>query len=372
MKPYKVVQWTTGYTGIYALKYILLNPALKLVGLKCFSAEKVGKDAGDLCGLPPVGIRATTSTDELLKLDADCVVYTPGMYDMGNPSIAGNNTHEMLKTLLLLLESGKNVASTVCPFIDTGYYEGGDQVRAQIEAACRVGNSTFFATGFEPGFMGDVLPLTLASTCGVVTKFTATEALDYSAYTAFDTLKQMGFACNPEELSARGIEGIRLTWGSVPHMAARGLGVKLDEVKVDVDIYLAPERFEIRCGTVEKGTIAAMLFRVTGMVGGEAKIVLQHVNRLRDDMAPEWPRIEPAGGYRVEIEGTNPLKADIQIGLPGGEGSSFVEAMAMTAARCVNSVEAVVQASAGFKTFLDLPPLTGKYTMHSQTDLPRE
>ena len=84
---------------------------------------------------------------------------------------------------------------------------------------------------------------------------------------------------------------------------------------------------------------------------------------MNPNQTPDWPRIEPAGGYRIEIEGTNPMVATFQIGLPGGEGSSFVEAMAMTAARCVNSIEAVVQASPGFKTFLDLPPLTGKYTM---------
>jgi 4-hydroxy-tetrahydrodipicolinate reductase len=363
---YKVVQWATGYTGIYALKYILNNPALHLVGLKCFSPEKAGKDAGSLVGLPDTGVRATRSTEEILALDADCVVYTPGVYDMQNPSVPGSNTHLMLTTLLQLLESGKNVVATVCPFIDTGYYDGGDRVRAQIEAACAKGNVSFFATGFEPGFMGDVLPLTLASTCGVVTRFTATEALDYSAYTAFDTLHQMGFGCRPEELSAHGIEGIRLTWGSVPYIAARGLGVTIDEVEVDVEVYLAPEGFTIADGVIEAGTIAAMLFTVTGIVGGKPKIVLRHVNRLRDDMAPDWPRIEPAGGYRIEIEGTNPLRADFQIGLPGGEGTSFVEAMAMTAARCVNAVEAVVQASPGFKTFFDLPPLTGKYTMHQR------
>jgi 4-hydroxy-tetrahydrodipicolinate reductase len=147
-------------------------------------------------------------------------------------------------------------------------------------------------------------------------------------------------------------------------MAARGLGVKLDDIKVDVDIYLAPETFHIGANAVEKGTIAAMLFRLTGIVGGQPKIVLQHVNRLRDDMAPDWPRVDPSGGYRIEIAGTNPVRADFQLGLPGSEGNSFTDAMAMTAARCVNSVEAVVQGDIGFKTFYDLPPLTGKYTMH--------
>jgi len=365
MKKYKVIQWATGYTGIYALKYILLNPALELVGLKCFSADKVGKDAGEIAGMAPVGVKATASLEDILKLDADCVVYTPGVYDMGNPSQPGNNTYEMLRSVLPLLESGKNVATTVCPFIDTVYYEGGDIVREQIEAACRKGGTSFFATGFEPGFMGDVLPLTLASTCGVVTKFTATEALDYSAYTAFDTLQMMGFGKRPEDIGAAGLEAIRLTWGSVPHIAARGLGVTLDEIKMEGDFYLSPESFKIADGIIEKGTIAAMIFKVIGIVGGKPKIVLQHVNRLRDDMAPDWPRVEPGGGYRCEIEGTNPIIATFQMWLPDGEGTSFVEAMAMTAARCVNSVEAVVQASPGFKTFLDLPPLTGKYTMHN-------
>ena len=366
MKKYKVIQWATGYTGMYSLKYILLNPALQLVGLRCYTPGKIGRDAGEICGLPPVGVKATDSVDALLALDADCVVYTPGFYDFQDPLVPGSNTHEMFKTVTMLLENGKNVATTVCPFIDTPHYPSGAEVKARIEAACQKGKTTFFATGFEPGFMGDVLPLTLASTCGVVTQFTATECLDYSEYytAAYETLTAMGFGRRPEDLSADGISAIHLTWGSVPYVAAKGLGITLDDVKVEADIYLAPERFMIGERAVEKGTIAAMLFRVSGIVGGKPKIVLQHVNRLRQDMAPDWPNVEPAGGYRIEIEGTTRLKADFQLGLPGGEGSSFVEAMAMTAARCVNSVEAVVQASPGFKTFLDLPPLTGKYTMH--------
>ena len=365
MKKYKVVQWATGYTGIFSLKYILMNPALELVGLRCYNPSKIGKDAGEICGLPPVGIKATDSIEELLKLEADCIVYTPGYYDFQDPLAPGSNTHEMFNTAILLLENGNNVATTVCPFIDTTHYPSGAEVKARIDRACRKGKATFFATGFEPGFMGDVLPLTLASTCGAVTKFTATECLDYSEYytAAYETLQAMGFGRRPDDLGAEGIGAIHLTWGSVPYMAARGLGVTLDDVKVDADIYLAPERFMIGERVVDKGTIAAMIFRVSGYVGGRAAIVLQHVNRLRNDMAPDWPNVEPAGGYRIEIEGTNPLRADFQLGLPGSEGNSFTDAMAMTAARCVNSVEAVVQASPGFKTFLDLPPLTGKYTM---------
>jgi len=360
---YKVIQWATGYTGIYALKYALLNPSLDVVGLKCFTPEKAGRDAGEICGMAPIGVKATLSEEEILSLDADCVIYTPGLYDMVDPGVPGNNTHEMYKTALRILESGKNVATTVCPLIDPCFLEKGQEIRDAIEAACQKGNSTFFATGFEPGFMGDVLPLTLASTCGVVTKFTATEVLDCFDFTAFDTLQAMGFGRRPEDLSSA-LEAVRVTWGSVPYMAARGLGVEIEDVKIEGDIYLSPETFQARGGVIEKGTIGAIRFRVIGIVGGQPKIVLEHIDRMRADMAPDWAQVEPAGGYMVEIEGTNPMKAVFQLGLPGSEGCSFLDAMAMTAARCVNSVESVVQASPGFKTFFDLPPLTGKYTMH--------
>lgn len=367
MKRYRIIQWATGYTGIFALKYILLNPSLELVGLRCYTPSKIGRDAGDICGQPPVGVRATDRIDELLALDADCVVYTPGFYDFQNPLTPDSNTRAMLDDILLLLERGLNVATTVCPLLETAHYPGGAEVRDLIDAACVKGGTTFFATGFEPGFMGDVLPLTLASTCGVVTRIVATECLDYSDYytAAYDTLSAMGFGRRPEDMGNAGLGAIELTWGSVPHIAARGLGVTLDRVDVEADIFLAPESFAIGERIVEKGTVAAMIFKVSGIVGGEARIVLQHVNRLRADMAPEWPNVGQTGGYRVEIDGTNPVKADFLLGLPGSEGNSFTDAMAMTAARCVNSVEAVVTAEPGFKTFLDLPPLTGKYTMAS-------
>ena len=37
---------------------------------------KAGKDAGELCGVGPVGVHATTDAEALLRLDADCVCYT--------------------------------------------------------------------------------------------------------------------------------------------------------------------------------------------------------------------------------------------------------------------------------------------------------
>ena len=54
-QPYRVAQWATGNVGTRALRAVIEHPALTLVGLYVYADAKAGRDAGELCGLPPVG-----------------------------------------------------------------------------------------------------------------------------------------------------------------------------------------------------------------------------------------------------------------------------------------------------------------------------
>ena len=65
----RVVQWTTGSVASNAVRAILLNPDLALVGCYAWSGEKAGKDVGELCGLAPLGITATSDIEELIALN---------------------------------------------------------------------------------------------------------------------------------------------------------------------------------------------------------------------------------------------------------------------------------------------------------------
>ena len=67
----KVIQWSTGNVGRYALRSIVGHPELELVGLFVSSEAKEGKDAGELAGIDPVGVKATRDMDALLAMDAD-------------------------------------------------------------------------------------------------------------------------------------------------------------------------------------------------------------------------------------------------------------------------------------------------------------
>ena len=47
---YRVIQWATGIVGKDAIEGVLAHPELELVGVWVYSADKVGRDAGEICG----------------------------------------------------------------------------------------------------------------------------------------------------------------------------------------------------------------------------------------------------------------------------------------------------------------------------------
>jgi 4-hydroxy-tetrahydrodipicolinate reductase len=143
----RVVQWATGYVGAHTLKKVIEHPNLELVGLYVFSESKEGKDAGELVGLPPTGIKATRSIDEIIALKPDCVLYMQ----------EGVNYDDVCR----LLESGANVVTTRAEFHYGAKLD--PAIRERVEAACRKGSSSIHATGSSPGFITEALPIVLTS-----------------------------------------------------------------------------------------------------------------------------------------------------------------------------------------------------------------
>ncbi len=110
--PIRLVQWTTGNISCEAVKGILERPGLELVGVYAYSADKVGKDLGELCGLDRrLGVAATNDIDEILALKPDCVVYMP--------------LHPDIDHLETLLRAGINVATTAHFMTGRAYGRGG-------------------------------------------------------------------------------------------------------------------------------------------------------------------------------------------------------------------------------------------------------
>lgn len=67
---YRVVQWATGNIGSRTLRGAAEHPQLEVVGVLVHSADKSGLDAGELCGLAPLGVPATTEAGRCARAQA--------------------------------------------------------------------------------------------------------------------------------------------------------------------------------------------------------------------------------------------------------------------------------------------------------------
>ena len=351
---YRVVQWGTGNVGRLALKAIISHPDLELAGVIVHSADKVGKDAGELCGLAPVGVAATNDVDAALRQQIDCVSYT---------ATGDLRPQEAVDDMSRVLESGVNVVSTsVVPLV---YPPSADpHMRQQLETACEQGGSSFFTSGIDPGFANDLMPLTLTGFCERVDSVRIMEILNYATYdqpeVLFDT---MGFGRPLDHtplLLAPGV--LTLAWGGVLHMMADALDVKFDEIKEVVDRRPAEHDIDLAVGPVPAGTMAGLRFEVQGIVNGRPAIIVEHVTRMDDDIAPDWPQPAGHGCYRILVEGSPSFVCELQ--MLGDDGDHNTGGLVATAMRCLNAIPAVCAAPPGLLSTLDLPLVTGRHLMH--------
>jgi 4-hydroxy-tetrahydrodipicolinate reductase len=346
---YRVIQWSTGNVGRYALRGIIAHPALELAGLWVHSPEKAGLDAAELCGLDePTGIVATNDPAAALAIDADCVSYT---------ATADLRAPEALQDLIAIARSGKNIVSTsIVPMVWPPHVP---EMAEPLERACQQAEVSCFTSGVDPGFANDVLPLVLSGICERVDSIRVLEILNYATYDQPEVLfETMGFAKPLDATPILLVPGIlTLAWGGAVEMIASGLGAEVERIEERHERVPAPETFEVPSGTVQEGTTAGMRFEIIGIVGGEPRIVIEHVTRLREDIAPDWPHPPGKGGYRVLIEGSPNVRCDLSMeGDDGDENSGGLIASAM---RILNSVPAVCEAPPGLLSSLDLPLATG-------------
>ena len=349
---YRVIQWSTGNVGVAALRCIIGHPELELVGVWVHSDAKVGKDAGELCGLPTTGVLATNDVDALLALDADCVSYT---------ATADLRPMDAINDMARILASGKNVvSSSVVAAIYAGHLE--PAMRAPLDDACTAAGVSCFTSGIDPGWANDALPLLLTGTCEDVETLRVMEIVNYKDYEQPTVLfETMGFGKPLDAKPLLLIPGVlTFAWGGVLKVLAAGLGVEIDEIVEIHERKPAPEKIDLGFGVIEEGTTAALRFEVQGVINGEPRIIVEHVTRLDDALCPDWPQPVGAGGYRVVVTGTPSYQCDVQMTAKPGQGDPGVIG---TAGRLVNSIPAVCAAAPGILSALDLPLVPGTGVM---------
>jgi hypothetical protein len=347
---YRVVGWSTGGVGRLAIRAVARRPDLELVGVWVHGEEKEGVDAGTLAGIDPLGIAATRDADALLALEPDCICYSAS----GEQQDAG-----AVPDLVRMLEAGVNVVSVSTPGLvhPAGYHP---EWRNALEAAAAKGGASLYASGIEPGFAGDQLPLTLMTMSDTVRSVRTQEIFRYDGYpVTFVMFEVFGFGKPMEHDAIMSMPGVQSgAWGPPVRMIADRLGVELDEIRETYEKVVTPRTLEVAAGTIEAGTVGAVRFETIGVVHGRDAIVIEHVNRMASDLAPEWPTAARDGTYRVMIEGNPDLTCELTVGQPA---TASDDGMVATAMRLVNAIPYVCDAPPGLVSSLDLPLTTPRF-----------
>ena len=343
----RIVQWATGTVGRHAVAAVQDHPDFELVGALVYSDAKAGRDVGELSGIGDIGVTTTTDADEIVALDADCVLYMP----QGEMNPAG-----ALDDICRLLESGKNVVSTAVTAL---IYPAsmGQQVVDKLEAACARGGSSFHATGIEPGWAAEVLPLTMSGLFGRIDSLLVQELLDYSSYDSADMLFDiMGFGMAPDApvpLADPVLAGS--TFKASLMLVADGLGATIEDFGYDRQVAVAAQPFDVKAGRIEAGTVSAQRFSCTAIIGGRPALTIEHITRLGDDQAPDWPT---GRGWKVTVEGRPSMVLESRIATHGEDETD--QGCLGTAMHAVHAIAPVCAAAPGIRTFLDLPTIVGR------------
>jgi 4-hydroxy-tetrahydrodipicolinate reductase len=350
VKRYKVVQWSTGHVGMHALRAILDNPALELVGLWVHSESKVGVDAGTLVGRDPVGVLATNDEDALLDLHPDVVCYT---------ATADLRPQAAVEDVCRILRSGANVVSS--SLVQLLHPATADRALVEpIEAACQEGGSSCFFNGIDPGFANDLLPIMLSGLSQRIRSVRVQEILNYATYDQAEVLfDTMGFG---QALDAQPLlllpTILAYAWGGAVHSIADALGVELDGIEEHHERVPFSRDLHVAGRDVPAGTTAGLRFEVRGMAHGRPVVIVEHVTRLHDEVAPEWPEQIGQGGYRLVIEGEPTIHCTFHA--VGEDGDHNTGGLIVTATKLLNAVPAVVAAPPGMLTAADLPVIAGR------------
>lgn len=346
-KTYKVIQWSSGNVGQASIRGICNRSDLELVGLIVSNEEKNGIDAGIISGIGEIGVLASTDIEKVLSIQADCVNYTPlASLRLGDDPGADK------KNILSLLRKGFNVVTTVGFLYPKAF---GEDFEKEINDACLEGASSLHGTGIAPGWLSDLVPLTMSGMSEEVLEVCVTESSEFSYYPSeeivFNTMLMGKSLEEYDKESVRYENWISGLFKEAIYLIADGIGSNIINIEQSIDLITSDRDVEIAAGLIKKGKISGQRRKWIGHCDNDVKIIQEAIWRAYPDAAPDWE--EPVG-MCVEIKG----KPNMKINFSHDWND---DPLVSTALHGIHAIPMVCDASPGFKSFLDLPLISSKF-----------
>jgi 2,4-diaminopentanoate dehydrogenase len=339
--PIRVVQCFTGGVGSECIRRIVHHPDMTLVGVLVHSAEKDGKDAGELVGIGPIGIIATRDLDEIIALQPDAAIWHRQGYD---PTLIAK-----------ILAAGINVYTAM-----GGHDLHGQPEEELLEHACRTGHSTFAAAGNIPGLISDALPIFLSGFTGEIRHIKAIQRNHVAHYpSALQLAAGLGLGL-PVAVENKEVDDM---WEWLMAMSsqtvARAIGVPFDGLRtVSKEIRPAPRTVTMPGSgyVVEKGTVGGVRWTWEAYSGGDVFLTIVNEQTGVFGLGNGWRADDEAPAWTVEIDASPPLVATLT--WPDGLSHALANSH-LNSARAINMIPALIDAPPGCRTLLDLAMISG-------------
>ncbi|ART72784.1 dihydrodipicolinate reductase [Mycobacterium dioxanotrophicus] len=344
----RVFQVATGNVGTEMIKRIAAHPDLTLIGLHCYTPEKIGRDAGEIAGLAPNGVIATGSIDEIIAARPDVVTFHGVFPDED--------------LYVKVLEAGINIVTTADWITgwhrDTNHpHASGRKVSELLAEACAKGGATFYGTGMNPG-LNQILGVVCSADVAEITNVTTIESVDVSCHHSADTWKEVGYGLPVDDPRLPGmLEKYTRVFADSVLLMADCFDMPLDEVTFSYELGACTKDVDLGWYRLPKGSLGGSYITYQGLVDGEPKIETHLEWQMTPHTDPSW---DIKGCYITQIMGDPCVYNKHMIfpkpGVDLSDPSSFASiGMTVTGLPALNAIKSVVAAAPGLVTSADLP-----------------
>jgi len=321
----------TGQMGTGIARLVLEKQGLRLVGAYGRRPERAGMDLGQAIGL---------GRDLGIPVSGDL----SGVIEQARPHVAIQATcsrlNDAMDEITTLLRHGVHVISIAeemaCPAAEAPALAG-ELHQLAIEHGVSV-----LGTGINPGFVLDLLVITLSGVCSDVQSISARRVNDLSPYGP-TVLASQGVGLTPAAFEQGLKDGTvvgHIGFVQSIHMIAAALGWEIDRIEQTREPIVTQVARQTPSISIEPGQVAGCLHTATAYRQDKAVITLVHPQQVH----PQLDDLET--GDSIEITGTPDIRLAGSPEIPGGQG---------TTALAVNMIPRILNASAGLYTMADLP-----------------
>ena len=220
-KPIRVCQWGLGEMGGGMARLMLEKPGLEIVAA-VGRPRHAGKDLGEVLGLGKnLGVIVTDNPETVLdKEKVDCVGLATTSW-----------TAAQMPDLRKILGAGINCVTITEEMADPEAQS--PELAAEIDELAKKNGVSVLGTGVNPGFVLDLLIVTLTAGCHSVERIEASRINDLSPY-GHTVMKSQGVGTTPEAFRAGVADGTIVGHVGFPesiHMISQALGLGVDRIE---------------------------------------------------------------------------------------------------------------------------------------------